>query len=399
MSERGQATIDYTTLLALVAGLLAAVAALVPGGARGVANAVQAQTAHALCIVTGKACRVDRARPCTVAMRRETRHYGLTVGIVRLDKDRFVVREQLSDGTVRLTVLTRLGGGVEFGVGGRVQIDQDLNSGGLDREARVAAQGVQGVGKVYVARNAREADRIMDAISDGDDPPVPAREIFLQGGIGGFGTFSIGRGVVDLDWTSTRLLTVRMNRRTGAMTLSFSLGSGGRALAGAVVGGPGGVLDGTAVFGLTLDRRKRPVELSLLAVGEVAAGARLPSALAAPLALSGDANAPANLVGRRWEFAARLDLRDPEVAAAWKRFRRSPASLAAIRGLARALRERAHLDARTYSARNSSNGTALGLSLGLRLGGEMEHMVDRFNLIAASSRPPGGLWEPRLDCV
>ncbi len=401
MSERGQATIDYTTLLALVVALLAAGAALLPGGARGVANAVRAQTAHALCVVTGKACRLDRPQPCAVAMRRETRHYAVNIGFVRLDKDRFVLRELLSDGTVRLTVVKRFGAGAEVGVGARLQIDQDLRSGGLRREAKVGAQGVKGVGQVYYARDAREANRILRAIGDGDRSPVPVRETFVQGGVSGIASLATGRAAagLDFDWMATRLLTARLNRQTGALTLTFSLRDVGSALAAAVVGGPTGSFDGTTVFGLTLDRRKRPVELSLLAIGEIAAGARFSHALSAPLALNGDQNVPANLAGRRWEFGARAALTDPDVAAAWRRFRRSPTSLAAIAGLARALRERANLDVRTYGARSSSNGTALGLSVGLKLGGEIEHTIDRFNLLAASSRPPGGLWEPRLDCV
>ena len=399
--QRGQATIDYAVLLAIVTVLLGGAAALLPGGARGAANAVRAQTARALCVVTGKACRLDRPRPCAVAMRRETRSYGLNIGIVRLDKERFVLRELMSDGTVRLTVIKRYGAGLEAGVGARVQVDQDLRSGGLKREARLGAQGVGGTGQVYYARNAREADRVQRALTDGGRPPVPARETFWQGGVRGSGSLAnrLGSAGLDLDWRSARLLSSRHNRQTGATTISLGLRDSGSALAAAVVGGPAGLLDATTVLGLTRDRRRRPVELSLLALGEVAGGAMLPKVLAAPLALSGEQNVPANLVGRRWELAARVELSDPDVAAAWRRFRRSPASLAAIRGLARAFRERAHLDVRTYRARSSSNGTSVGFALGAKLGGETELAIDRFDLLSASSRPPGGLWEPRLDCV
>ena len=399
--ERGQATVDYTALLAIVAVLLGTLAALFPSGARGMVNAVRAQTAHALCVVTGKACRRDRTRPCAVAMRRETRRYGITIGFVRLDKDRFVMRELMSDGTVRLTVIKRLGGGLEMGVGARVQVEQDLRSGGLKSETKFGGEGVWGSGKVYVARDAKEAKRIMRAIADGDDPPVPISESFVDGGVRGMVSLATG-GVVagtELEAVSPRLLAVRRNHRTGARTITLSLGASGSALARSVVGGPTASLDATTIFGLTLDRRRRPVELSLLAFGNVAGGARLPIPLATVLALNGSQDVPANLAGRRWEFAARVDLTDRDVAAAWKRFRGSPTSIAAIRGLAQALRERAHFDARVYRARNSLNGTSVGIALGLKLGADTEHAIERYNLLSASSRPPGGLWETRVDCA
>ncbi len=401
MDERGQATIDYTTLLAVVAVLLVAGIALVPGAGRGVANALRAQTERALCIVAGRSCPLDRPRPCAVAMRRETRHHAVNIGFVRLDKDRWVVRELMSDGTLRLTVVKRFGGGTELGLGAKAQIDQDLTSGAIRREVKLGFQGIHGTGNVYVARDAREAEKIMQALAEGDDPAAPVVESFLEGGLRLDASLATGGPVAGLEFerNSLRILSVRSNHKTGAKTISFSLGDGGSALAAAVVGGPTASFNGLTTFSLTLDRHLRPIELSLLAIGNVAGGAQLSQALAAPLALNGNQNAPANLVGRRWEFAARLDLSDPDVAAAWKRFRRSPLSVTAIRGLARALRERAHLDLRTYKSKSTSNGTALGVAIGFKLGGETEHTIDRFNLLAASSRPPGGLWEPRLDCV
>ncbi|MDX6689569.1 MAG: hypothetical protein QOG15_1026 [Solirubrobacteraceae bacterium] len=400
--ERGQATVDYTSLLAVVVVVLAGVATLVPGAGNGIANAVSAQTARAICIVSGRSCPVDPPRPCSVTIRRETRHYGLNLALVRLDKHRFLLRELLSDGTVRLTLIKRYGAGLEIGAGARVQVDEeDLNSGGLRRELKLGGQGVRGTGKVYYARNAREADLIQRALEDGDPSPIHARDTIEEGGLRGMATLATGSSVggLDFDWTSTRLLAVRHNRQTGENTISLSLGDGGSAVAASIVGGPTGALDGTTTIALTLDRDHRPTELSLLSMGVVSGGAKLSKALSAPLALTGQDDVPSNIVGRRWEFAARVALTDPEVAAAWKRFLQSPASLAAIRALARVMRERAYLDVRTYRMRSSANGTSIGLSAGLKIGGETDRAIDRFNLLAASSRPPGGLWEPRLDCV
>ena len=105
------------------------------------------------------------------------------------------------------------------------------------------------------------------------------------------------------------------------------------------------------------------------------------------------------LHGRRWELAARLDLRDPDVAAAWAAFRRDPTDRAAIARSRERLRTHAHLDVRSYAFSSESSGVAGGVSVGVRLGGEYEHARDRARLLAAASRPPVGLWEQRADCV
>lgn len=400
-NARGQATTDYIALLALVAVLVAIAASLAAVGAPGVVNAVRGQIARALCVVSGRACHADRQRPCPVALRRESRRYGLNVAFIRVDKDSVVLREQFSDDTVRLTLIKRWGAGAEGGLGANVQVNQDLSSGGIGREAKLRGQGVLGLGEIYYARNAREADAIMRALKRGDRTPVAPREILLEGGLSAAAGLKFGPSLasLDLDASSMRIVGLRRNQRSGATTITLNIGDSGSALAASVVGGPTGSVDANTLLALKLDRHGRPVELWMLATGTVAAGARLSSALAAPLALSGTDDVPAHLGGRRWELAARAELTDPEVFAAWKRFRGSPTSLAAIRGLGQALRDRAHLDVRAYRARNSSVGTALGFSLGWRFGADTEHAIERYNLLAASSRPPGGLWEPRLDCV
>jgi hypothetical protein len=105
------------------------------------------------------------------------------------------------------------------------------------------------------------------------------------------------------------------------------------------------------------------------------------------------------MVGGRWELGARLNLRDPLVRAAWDRFRRHPTSADAIRALGAAIADRAYLDVRVFRSDSQATGAAVGISEGGRIGGEYDHVVDRSRLSAASSRPPGGLWERRFDCL
>jgi len=98
-------------------------------------------------------------------------------------------------------------------------------------------------------------------------------------------------------------------------------------------------------------------------------------------------------------LAARLDLRDPIVRASWARFRRDPTSSAAITALGETIRDRAHLDVRTYRTASTLRGGEVGISAGVRVGGEYDHVTDEARLLAASSRPPAGLWERRFDCL
>jgi hypothetical protein len=401
-AEDGQATTDYVAIVALLAVLIVVAAGLAGAGAPGIVNAVVSQLRHALCVVAGGSCPVAPLRPCTVASTRDARHIAVNLGVVRLDDDRVVLRERLSDGSFRLTVSTREGAGVEVGVGGgaELKIDPRGRPLGLDRELHAGGQGVLGHGAVYYARSEREADDLLSAIRRGDAPR--AGEVFYEGGVRGLlrAELSGARALYgQLDGAGDAMLGARQDRRSGTLTISLAAGGAGAALASIAVGGDAGALDGQAVLGLTLDRRRQPVELSLSAKGIAAAGDSLPVGVALALRAVPDANASAQSSGRRWELGARVDLRDPAVAAAWQAFRHAPTSPAAIRALGEQLRARATLDVRDYRLAGSATGGGARLALGLKLGGEYKHADDRAQLLAAATRPPWGLWEPRVDCL
>jgi hypothetical protein len=402
-SERGQATLDYVALLAMGALLLAAAAAVAGAGAPGVANGVLAQFRSALCVVSGTACLPAARRPCTVASTRDARHVAVSLALVRLDDDRIVLRERLSDGTIRLTVAQRGGAGVEVGAGGGARLELRGRSVGADREARAGVQGVLGGGEVFYAHGEPEADALLRAIRrprlGGGGPR--AREVFVEGGVRGLASVDLGgaRAAGQLDGIADAMLAARRDRRNGELQISLGAGGAGAGLVAIAMGGNAGALDGQAVLVLMLDRRRRPVELALSASGSVAAGGLLPAALARPLEQAAGRGTALNAAGRRWELGARVDLRDPHVAAAWTAFRREPASPAAIRGLGEQLRDRAVMDVRTYRLDSSSDGVAVAAALGLRVGGELEHTIDRSRLLAAATRPPFGMWEARGDCV
>ena len=163
--------------------------------------------------------------------------------------------------------------------------------------------------------------------------------------------------------------------------------------------GPAGSFDRQVTFALTLDRDRRPIELGVSATGMLAAGATLPIGIARRLGVRADA-ARMTLQGRRWELVARLDLRDPGVASAWAAFRRDPADPGAIRGLATALRTRAHLDVRSYAVSSKSDGA--GCRRRRRAAARRRARSAR-SIAHGSWRPQRdrqeALWEQRSDCV
>jgi hypothetical protein len=403
-NERGQATIDYVALIAVLAIVLAAAAAVATGGA-GVANAVLGQVRHALCIVTGQACRAERTLPCVVASARDSRHVAVTILLLRLDGDRYVLREKLSDGTVRLTLAHRGGAGAELGIGARVKAALKGRVFGLDDEARAGIEGVLGYGETFVARDDREAARILRALRRhvplaGDDLPDPD-ERFVEGGVRGLGRIGLGGpgAGASVEGIAETVVGARRDEHTGDVTITLNAGAAGWALVNVVMAGPAGSSDRQVSLAVTLDREHRPVELALNASGTVAAGFALPTGVADAIGVRGSTDAQLATTGRRWELGARIDLRDPGVAAAWAAFRHNPASPDAIGALGAQLRTGARLDIRSYAVSSESDGGGVGLAAGLRVGGELDRTTDRARLLAAVTRPPGGLWERRTDCV
>lgn len=397
---RGQAAVDYVALIAVVAILLAAGVAIAAGGAAGVVNAVVAQVRHALCLVGGGPCSHRGTQPCTVASTRDTRHWMVGVLLLRVDRERYVLREEMSDGTVRLTVARRGAAGPEAVVGGHLRVTRGGRNAGATGEVRGAVQLATARGSVYVARDAREAAAIMRAIRAGDEPPAQVRETLREGGIRGVASLGVGSALAgaSLEAMAPAMIGSRSDHSTGDLTLTLNAGASGWATVTAALGGPAGNAGRATTIGLKLDRARRPTELSVLAAGTVAAGAALPPLLAR--ASRGSATTAAKGAGgRRWELTARLDLRDPVVAAAWRRYRRDPGGEAAIGGLAAALRERASLDVRMYRTSSVTSGASAGIGEILQLSGGVDRTVDRSRLLAAASRPSDGVWERRWDCV
>ncbi|MBA2515518.1 MAG: hypothetical protein H0V26_14520, partial [Solirubrobacterales bacterium] len=98
--SRGQASIDYVGILAVVALILGAAAAAV--GAPWLAPRVASGIRHGICVVSGALCTAREAReaglaPCPIKRRSDSEHVGV-VALIRLQRGDALVVERRSDG-------------------------------------------------------------------------------------------------------------------------------------------------------------------------------------------------------------------------------------------------------------------------------------------------------------
>ena len=169
-SERGQATLEYVGVIAVV--VLVVAVGSVAMSAPGYVNATVGGVRKALCIVTGRECRSLEERPCVVRSRSNDKTVSANIAFIRLQDGRLLLQERLSDGRIRITVTDKAKTGGELGIG----VGADVNLGPLKLDASLQANatllGLYGRGKTYVVRDAGQAQRLVARIED-DDAPDP----------------------------------------------------------------------------------------------------------------------------------------------------------------------------------------------------------------------------------
>jgi hypothetical protein len=406
--ERGQATLEYVGLVALVAAVLAVGALLAAGRGDAIAASVGRGIQRALCVVRGGECDLD-VRPCVVASRGVEDDGSVDLVLVRLGSDEVVLREDRSDGTSAVTFARlRRGGYVgAWGIGAHARLGR--------RRVRVGAQpsatvlGLLGTATTWElpdrAAAARMVDRIVvDDARDlarrvldggrplGGDAPPPASRTSQGGasvtlGVGGatLGADDLVGQTVGADGRRTYLVRRRND-------VAAALGS---------VAGTGALDELDTV---TVDRSGHPLDLGILRGHELSGSVSLP-AVVQPAA--GFLDVPAS-GGRRWEAEQHLDLTEPDNLAAAGAFLaqvRAPRphlgrAVAVSAALRRALDERGVLDARTYAMTDTSSGLDAGARVGIGpVGAGYERRTRSARLVAAVQRGPGGLWRRRADCL
>ncbi len=393
-SDSGQASSDYIAILLVCACVLGAGGAVASAaGGRGLAGAVSAQMARAICRVTGGDCERDRL-PCVTSVHARIDDLAGVVAIIRLSGGRTLLRERRSDGMELVTLAERGGLGLEVGAGA----EAGMGGGAVGDSVAGSISGRVTRGRAWLRRAGPEAQALVDNIKA---PPPPD----YTWGEKGMESRAEGRyRVAGLSLDAEDAFGAREDRRTGEKTFTVRrrnelAGDLARLGAGAEAGGRH-----VERYAVTVDRTGRPVDLVVTDTLRYHGGVALPGPLkAAALALG----APALRRGRIVETETHLDLTDPanlEAAGAFIGAVRSPKlRLGAAVRVSEALRRRLELagvrQRRVYLLDVRHSGARGRVGAGVSVGLRGDHSEESARLVEAAVRGLDGNWRRRDDCL
>jgi hypothetical protein len=397
---RGQASVEWLAVVALVATLLGLGAALAQAGYVG--RRVTREMARAICLVGGGDCRRDQ-EPCVVAA--QTTEQGLTVQLLffQLGEDKLGVIEQRSDGTFAVTVEDGIKGGLTAKGGALAGFHVNKFGVTVGGEVTAALLARLGRGRTWIAGSRAEAARLLE--TDGGGRPPDARS--------GSGTWTsssdadvsaeftghavdVAQGGIAFD----REAGWRVDERTGHRTAYVEASSSASASAG---GGVLGLSSGDAQerYAVEYDASGRPVDLRVIATGPFDGSRDLPAVVqpVAGLLARGAADD-----GRGYEVTGHLDLTDAGNLAAARELLNAIAGRHATaepeRTLRRRIDERGTLQARVLTTQTETTGAGFDATIApghVSADAEIERTSQQ--LVAATSRGLDGQWIPRTDCV
>ncbi|MCW2999876.1 MAG: ThiJ/PfpI family protein [Solirubrobacterales bacterium] len=411
---------EYVAVVAVVALVLVVTAAAV--AAPGIVNGVGQGFRRALCKVTGEDCATVAPRPCVVRTAGTDVSATAKLTFVKFGRTTALLRSVSSDGTVTLTLLDHVDAGLTAGIGasGRLQLGGlDLSNGAL---AQVAAVARLGGGRTWTVRDTRAADRLQRELVEvivgraGSTLPLvgPALQLaqsVLDVGSGRDlprpssrtikGDVSVSARVkgplaTELQAVAGIALGGTQNLKDGGGTIMVNLDAGASGdlasgLAGLGIGGVVGVH-------VTLDRHGEPAELELTASGQVNGFAAV-SPGAPGVLTSGEGHELSA------ELMASLDLTVPAHLAAARRVLRAlvPGHRsdlpAAARALGTVVAAGGRLDVTRYGRREQQYAAGAEAALGAGAGVQLQVTRAAGELLDAWTRPAGGSWERRVDCL
>lgn len=422
-SRRGQATVEYVAVVALVGIVLASAAALTTGG---LGDALVRGMRRGLCALTGSACPAPAARavpdlpPCPVARELRSEELGGAAAIVKLGLELGMRVERRSDGSVAITFADRARAGLTAGIGAHVEagplragadagVDAGLtfatgrewhvrDAAAAERFLRRYAAGQEMLGRAW--RKLRELCLVCGLLSD-DPPSPPPPDVRYEAGGAALGAHARA-GVGALQSTADAALEGAIGRRVergGARTWYLRVDARAAAHAG-LVAGIDGLGSGSAVLAYSADARGRPARLEMTVAGRVAGarGARVPPGMRRALGMRFQD-------GTAYEQESALDLSEPASAASARDLLSALGSggpLAvgeALAGLAERIREAGVTTVRTWAERGARAHAGAGIGAGGRLDADYSHERTRQTLTGVATRLPGLAFMPRADCL
>ena len=386
--ERGQASVEHAAVVVLVLVVLTGAVAVATGlNGAGVVNAVHSGIRRAICVAGGDDCADFHVqRPCTRSVDEDVSSKGVSLGIWRVGKDRALTVERRSDGTVVVTAYDDVEGGVGTSAGLRFGIGRSSAGDEDDLEATAGVEGRLrgGWGRSWELEDEPAARDFLRRWSAGDPVRAPDVDRVRLGATTGLSGALSGPLGVDAEGDLLRGLSGEgtRDRRTGRTTLGLAVP---RSVAGDLAGPLGLKLGGDLALepSLTLvtDARLRPLELRLVGTLTDRDGSR------------------------RRDVQVRVDLTRPEVGQGLRGvvqglgFRDVARTRAAAVALGRWAADEGWVDQREYRVASEGSGPDVELGLGVRLGFRNRDTHRSERLLRARTKPPGGIWEDRTDCV
>ena len=405
-------------MLAVVAVVLVVTASITGGGA--ILNGVVRGFERALCRVTGGDCLATELAACTVRSKETGGKLGVKLTFLKLSGSLSLLREELSDGTVNVTLIDGSGAGPTTGLGasGGVRLGGDRHGAGAIAGAELLVR--LGRRRVWHRPDAASADRLMKDIREHlavnigeralpsivkrardfahavgfDGDTLPAADVSgLSAGLEGL--MEAGVGSTRVKQALKASLGGTRDRTSGRRTLVLSLEGEAETTLGNAAGGAG--LSGSAGPSITLtyDRRGDPIELAVVVAGT--RRGHLELNLPPLEARHGE--------GGRVEIISRLDLKREANRAVYERLldALAPSGAGALPGAVAALAERVRTASRRdvvrYATAVTNFGAEAEVAVGARLGGAAELSRTTSELRDAWTRPAGGAWEQRTECL
>lgn len=398
--ERGQASIEWLGAVALVALVLGGIGLATGGTAIGAA--VVRQIDHALCLVRGGVCDLDR-RPCVREANALEDGMGITVGFVRIGGSTLTLREYLSDGTVLVTVLDEYAGGVQ--VGGGLDVSAAAARVLAGGAARISLIASLGGGRTY-AFSKDEAQNALAWLDQHGEPPQgrlvseiseTGHELGLEASakLRDGTSFELelrARGSEGYHVDPATGRRTHVVRREGAAQALIALPD---ELASASGGGAS-----EERLSVTTAADGTPLELSVVRTREVNRTYALPDVVQ-PIAEELSDGAEGH---RRWVVEQRLDLTDPGNLAAARELLRAldgpvPYLVRATDELRARLADAGVTEARVYDvAREDGSVSGEGSAGTVQIGAGGVYKLERAMLTDARLKGPDGIWREAPAC-
>lgn len=397
--QRGQASVEWLAVVALVAVMLGLGAALAQAGYVG--RRVTREMARAICLVGSGDCRRDQ-EPCVVGSQANRQGMTMHLLLVRMGEDKLGVIEERSDGTFAVTLEDGIKGGLEASNG----LKAGFHVGGLGLsiggEVTAALMARLGRGRTWVVGSRAEAQRILERDGAGRPPDATSgsgtwvSSVDVDAGVEGLGSgVDVARAGIAFD----REAGWRVDRRTGHRIAYVQASATASATVNGHVLGLSG--DGQETYAVEYDQTGRPVDLRVIAAGSFAGSRDLP-AVVQPVA--GLLETDAGKGERGYEVTGHLDLTDAGNLVAARGLLNAiaarQATVAPERALRRRIDEHGTVQARVLATQSKERGASFDVTGGpVRFSAEAQILQRSQQLLAATSRGLDGQWITRTDCV